>query len=140
MKQVTIFVLTKDLMIHEFTKEKNIKIDHIAKSTILSELIKNAPEKCLLTGRERCDSYYYESLGVTYLSDPAYTAYSLPEFDRDDLSFSCKVFDMDDGTDEGWQTVCDLSDLITMKHSKLDAIIEYYQITEEEINKAKEYI
>lgn len=140
MKQKTVYVLTKDLMIHEFRNEKAIKIEYIAKADTLTELFKNAPQKCLLTNRERCDSYYYETLGVTYLSDPAYTAYSLPEFDRDDLSFSCRVFDMDEGTDEGWQTVCDLSDLIDMNHSRLDDIIAYYQITEEEINKAKEYI
>lgn len=56
--------------------------------------VKEAPNKCPILGWEKCDLYYF-SEGVVYLSNPAFYAFTIPEWDEEDRSFSYYRIDMD---------------------------------------------
>ena len=97
-------------------------------------IINAAPDKCPITGLDKCTSYIFDE-GVVYLSHPAYDAYTLPEYNRDDLSFSRSRIDMDDDFTRYNEYLCDLVDLL--KRKDFDNIRAFYSITDDEISKAK---
>lgn len=106
---------------------KEISVDE------MNKMINEAPEECLITGLRRCDSYVFEE-GVVYLTEPAYDAYTLPDFDREDLSFSRVKIDMDADFKRDYEFLCNLSDIVN--HENIDEIKKYYGITDDELKKA----
>jgi hypothetical protein len=61
----------------------------------IEQLIKEAPDICPILGFCKCDSYYFDE-GIVYLSNPAYNAYSIPEWNKDERTFDFVDIDMDD--------------------------------------------
>lgn len=90
------------------------------------------PDICPITGLHKCESYTFDE-GEVYLSNPAYDAYTLPEYDRETLSFNRVRIDMDDDFTRWDECVCDLIDLLDRED--FEEIKAFYGITDEEIAK-----
>lgn len=58
-------------------------------------LMNEAPEICPILGLSKCESYYFDE-GVVYLTNPAYDAYTIPEWLEDSKEFIYTKIDMDD--------------------------------------------
>ena len=74
------------------------------------KLIEEAPEICPILGAIKCDSYWFEE-GVVYVSQPAYYAFTIPEWDERNRIFNYISIDMDDGFTRE-DTFIDLEDLL----------------------------
>lgn len=98
-------------------------------------MIDAAPDNCPITGLDKCTSYTFDE-GVVYLSSPAYDAYTLPEYERNDLSFSRIRIDMDNDFIRYDEHLCYLSDLLDRED--FDQIKTFYGITDSEIARAQE--
>ena len=61
----------------------------------IEKLMHEAPEICPLLGFYKCASYYFDE-GIVYLSNPAYNAYTIPEWFEDSKEFIYTKIDMDD--------------------------------------------
>lgn len=59
------------------------------------KLIKEAPEICPILGAVKCKDYYFE-VGVVYVSNPAYYAFTIPQWEKDSKIFTYVSIDMDD--------------------------------------------
>jgi hypothetical protein len=94
------------------------------------------PDICPITGLHKCESYTFDE-GEVYLSNPAYDAYTLPTYDREDLSFSRVRIDMDNDFIRYDEHLCDLVDLIDRKD--FEQIKEFYAITDDEIQRCIKY-
>lgn len=90
------------------------------------------PNTCPITGLDKCTSYTFDE-GEVYLSNPAYDAYTLPEYDREDLSFSRVRIDMDNDFIRYYEHLCDLVDLIDRED--FEQIKEFYAITDDDIRR-----
>ncbi|MBU5331695.1 hypothetical protein KQI61_05755 [Anaerocolumna aminovalerica] len=99
----------------------------------MQKMINEVPEECLITGLRRCDSYIFDE-GIVYLPEPAYDAYTLPEYDRKNKAFYRTKIDMDDDFRREIEHLCDLNELAA--HPRLNEILDYYKITEEEYQSA----
>lgn len=88
----------------------NEKSDKEAEEKV-KEIIEAAPKICPITGLERCDSYIIDGQAV-YVTNPAYDAYTLPEYDAEEEVFYRKKYDMDDDNREYFEFLCDLEDLV----------------------------
>lgn len=89
-----------------------------------------APDKCLITGLEKCESYMIAG-NVVYLPRPAYDAYTLPEYIAKEREFHQIKYDMDNDfveTENG--TLCTLDELIAGNHPNLEEIKKFYNIPE----------
>lgn len=89
-----------------------------------------APDKCLITGLEKCESYTIDG-NVVYLPRPAYDAYTLPEYIAEEREFHQIKYDMDNDfveTENG--TLCTLDELIADNHPNLEEIKRFYNILE----------
>lgn len=89
--------------------------------------IEAAPERCPITGLRRCNSYMFEE-GPVYLTEPAYDAYTLPEYDPDNKSFSRVKIDMDNDFMRVDEWLCDLDDL--RERPDFEDIKRFYGIVE----------
>lgn len=99
----------------------------------IAKMIDDAPDECLITGLNKCESYIIGG-NVVYLTNPAYDAYTLPDYDRDSLSFLRIKYDMDDDFREENEHLCDLSEILSLEN--FEKIKEFYKITDEEMLKA----
>lgn len=89
-----------------------------------------APDRCLITGLEKCKSYMIDG-NVVYLPRPAYDAYTLPEYDAEEKAFYRIKYDMDNDFVEVENGVlCTLDDLIVEEHPNLLEIKRFYNIPE----------
>jgi hypothetical protein len=99
-----------------------------------------APNTCPITGLRKCERYTING-NVVYLTEPAYDAYTLPEYDRESLSFIRIHYDMDDDNREEVEGLCDLDELVEHAPAeKLEEIMKIYEITPEEIAEATKRI
>ena len=76
----------------------------------LKKFIKAHPNKCPITGLEKCESYTIQG-NVVYLPRPAYDAYTLPSYDKESQAFYRTKYDMDDDCRVTEEWLCDLDDL-----------------------------
>lgn len=90
-------------------------------------IIDAAPERCPITGLKKCESYTIGD-NVVYLPEPAYDAYTLPEYDPDSKAFYRIHYDMDDDFRQETEWLCDLDDLRGRKDFK--QIKAFYGIVE----------
>ena len=96
----------------------------------MKKAIEAAPEKCLITGLEKCTSYTIDG-NVVYLPRPAYDAYTLPEYISETREFYQIQYDMDNEFAEAENGVlCTLDDLISENHPNLEEIKHFYKIPE----------
>lgn len=105
----------------------------------IKEMMKKAPKEHPFIDAELCESYYFDNT-VTYVTRPAYDAYTLPTFDAETEEFSWKHYDMDDDNREEFEC-CTLYDLIDgfngdIKNDSFQEIIKYYEISEEIVKRA----
>lgn len=91
----------------------------------VAELIKQAPDVCPITGYKKCVMYIIGG-NVVYLPNPAYYAYTYPEYDEETKSFSHTRYDMDDDNSEEYLHLCDLEDI--QNHPKLDDIKRIFNL------------
>lgn len=92
----------------------------------IKEIIDNAPDECPITGLYKCESYVIDN-NVVYLTNPAYDAYTLPEYDEDSQSFLRIHYDLDDNREEN-EWLCDLDDL--RDREDFEEIKKFYNIIE----------
>ncbi|MFF5994814.1 hypothetical protein AAGS61_08625 [Lysinibacillus sp. KU-BSD001] len=91
-----------------------------------------APDKCLITGLEKCTSYMIDG-NVVYLPRPAYDAYTLPEYIVEEKAFHQIKYDMDnDFVEVENGELCTLEDLILDNHPNLAEIKRFYNIPQED--------
>lgn len=108
-----------------------------SKNEIKEKVMPKYPEKCLITGYRKCESYYFGE-GIVYLPEPAYDAYTLPEYVRQWKEFCSVKIDMDDEFSREYITLCNLIDVVEWKRfSEISEIKEFYEIPEEDIEWAK---
>lgn len=96
----------------------------------MKKALEVAPDKCLITGLEKCTTYMIDG-NVVYLPRPAYDAYTLPEYIEEERAFHQIKYDMDNDfveTENG--TLCTLDDLIADNHPNLEEIKRFYNIPE----------
>jgi hypothetical protein len=74
------------------------------------KMIAEAPDECPITGLRKCESYLIDNQ-VVYLPNPAYDAYTLPQYDPESKSFLRTKYDMDDDNRATDEWLCDLDDL-----------------------------
>lgn len=79
-------------MSDKFDKFRNFKNNSDEKC---KELIKAAPEVCPILGAIKCKDYYFEE-GVVYVSNPAYYAFTIPQWEKDSKIFTYVSIDLDD--------------------------------------------
>jgi hypothetical protein len=108
-------------------------LSNIDQAKLTKKIIDNAPDQCPITGLEKCTSYDFDE-GVVYVSQSAYDAYTLPEYDRDDLDFYRVRIDMDDDFMRHNEHLCDLSELLDRED--FEEIKNFYAITDIEIARA----
>lgn len=84
-----------------------------------------APDYCPITGLSKCNSYLIDD-NVVYLTNPAYTAYTLPEYDESEQSFYRTKYDLDEDIEVGCEFLCELDDLID--RDDFEYIKEFYNI------------
>lgn len=89
------------------------------------KLLDEAPDFCLITGLQKCDSYGFDNQ-VVYLTKPAYDAYTLPTYNKEEESFYRIRIDMDDDFRREEEYLCDLDDL--KNHPNLEKIKTFYEI------------
>ena len=99
------------------------------------DILEEFPEKCLITGFRKCDSYYFEE-GVVYLPQPPYDAYTLPEYDSEEKEFQCIKIDMDEDFVRDDVVIGELCDFIDQPN--FQAIKDFYEIPEEDIRKVRD--
>jgi hypothetical protein len=91
----------------------------------VKKLIDTAPEFCLITGMRKCTSYIIGD-NVVYLPNPAYDAYTFPEYDEREEVFYHIKYDMDDDFISEYMYLCELEDLIN--HVNIAEIKSFYKI------------
>ncbi|MEK5394098.1 hypothetical protein NSQ59_27740 [Margalitia sp. FSL K6-0131] len=91
----------------------------------VKKMIEEAPERCPITGLEKCENYVIDE-NVVYLPYPPYDAYTLPVYDENDKAFYRTKYDMDDDFREEVEYLCDLADLAN--HPNLIEIKKFYNI------------
>lgn len=89
--------------------------------------IKDAPDRCLITGFYKCE-YYTIGDNVVYLPNPAYDAFTLPEYIPEEKAFYWTRYDMDDDFREEHEFLCCLNDL--EERANFEDIKKFYNITE----------
>jgi hypothetical protein len=98
-----------------------------AEGVKIKAMIENAPERCPITGMRKCESYIIAG-NVVYLPKPAYDAYTLPEYNVEDKTFSRIRYDMDDDCREEHEYLCDLDEL--RDRPDFEEIKKFYGIQE----------
>lgn len=78
-------------MSDRFDKYRNLK--NVPKEEALKRL-GEAPDICPLLALKKCESYYFDE-GIVYVSNPAYYAYTIPEWNEKDKDFTYYKIDMD---------------------------------------------
>jgi hypothetical protein len=97
------------------------------KSEDVKGIIDAAPDKCPITGMRKCESYIIDG-NVVYLPEPAYDAYTLPEYNPEAKEFHRTHYDMDDDNREDFEYLCELDDLRERKD--FEQIKAFYKIVE----------
>lgn len=96
----------------------------------MKKAVEAAPDKCLITGLEKCTSYMIDG-NVVYLPRPAYDAYTLPEYIEEERAFHQIKYDMDnDFVEVENGELCTLEDLILENHPNLSEIKRFYNISD----------
>lgn len=92
----------------------------------MKKILENAPPYCLITGMKKCESYLIDG-NVVYLPTPAYDAYTLPEYDEQEMAFYHTKYDMDNDFISENQHLCELAEL--ENHSNITEIKSFYKIS-----------
>lgn len=107
------------------------------------EYIKTVPQEHPFVRAEICKSYYFEDT-ATYITRPAYDAYTLPIYDSVDREFSWTHIDMDDDNRQECEFSY-LSDLIDsycgglMEEKDFKEVIRFYKIPPQVIDEEIKY-
>lgn len=102
------------------------------------ELIKTVPQEHPFVRASICDKYYFND-EATYITTPAYDAYTLPAYNEDDRIFEWIHIDMDDDNRFDFE-YSDLSDLVdyycggVFSDEVFNSIVDYYKIPKEVID------
>ena len=103
------------------------------------EKLKNMPEEHPFECAKLCRLYCYDDT-PTYVTNPAYDAFTYPDYDRDNMSFNYRHYDMEA------ETADDISvDLIELLEAYIDddfvkaiEICNMFNVPMEQIKQAKE--
>lgn len=110
----------------------------------IRELLKVMPKEHPFEYAELCELYYFDDT-PTYVSNPAYNAYTYPTYDTDSMSFNWKHYDMEADNCED-DVSRDLVDLIDGFDGDINSeefinICEQFKVPQEHIDHClKEYL
>lgn len=115
------------IKVQEFLKTTYAKnwLDDIFKKERIQLLINESPDECPITGCRKCESYIIGD-NVVYLTEPAYDAYTLPEYNEEEQAFYRTHYDLDDDNREEYEYLCNLDDL--KERQDFNNIKEFYGI------------
>lgn len=91
----------------------------------LKKLIDEVPDFCPITKLRKCEHYVIGD-NVVYLTNPAYDAYTLPEYNSETKEFFRTHYDMDDDNKEEYEFLCELDDL--RNREDIQEIKKFYNI------------
>ncbi|QUH20369.1 hypothetical protein [Alkaliphilus sp. B6464] len=101
----------------------------------VKKLIAEAPDERPINGLRKCTSYLIDG-NVAYLTNPAYDAYTLPEYDAKTGEFYRIKYDMDDDFRMDDECLCNIDDLIYRED--FEEIKRFYNIQDKLVIKLED--
>ena len=105
-----------------------------SKKEITEKVLPEYPEIAPITNCKKCTSYWFD-IGIVYLTEPAYDAYTLSEYDYEDKCFYLTKIHMEDDCRKDDEMVADLENVI--QFDNWDYIRKFYEIPETHVRKIK---